>query len=141
MVQQIAKHISDNVSGLTLGTNLYAGFIPEDSPDDCVGVYNRTGQNANYYLPDLVTHPIQFYARSTDYFTAEGYLNSIFDLLTQNRGFAGLDLTGTPAPSETGKYFLSATHLSGPFHLSEDDKGRFSFSLNFIFRYDEQGVS
>ena len=48
MEQQVSEYISNNVAGLTLGTNLYAGFTPVDAPDDCVTVFNRVGARADY---------------------------------------------------------------------------------------------
>lgn len=118
IIDDIANHIVDQGVGLTLGTDLFKGFLP-DSPDDCVAIFDTGGIEPDRDIP-TGDPTFQIIVRSTDYETADTLINSIVDLLHQKRN----STIGT-----TYYYYIYLLGEKG--HIGRDAKNRDEFSVNF----------
>ena len=128
MLQPLAEHAASKLSWV-IGTNLFAGFRPEDAQDECVTLLERSGENPDFYLTDKIEAPIQCLVRSTDYHAGRGLCLFFRDLY---HGESGIDL---PVVTSGEAFTIqTAECLSGPLYLGQDERGRHEFSVNMLFR-------
>lgn len=117
MIQEFATYLADGL-GLEIGATLFAGHVPEEKPDLCSVLLERTPA---YSEPGRRNHRewhFQLYTRGPSYFTARAEAHRIFDWAI---GQAGIVLPSWFVVSVTG---------SAPGSIGPDPLGRPSFSGN-----------
>ena len=127
MIKQITTYIGTQ-AGLTIGTDLFAGFRPSNAPDECVTILETGGGKPDFYLPDSVEKMIQVLTRGKTYFSARDLADSVYEKL---HGKAGIAL---PVVDAKSFYVNTIDALQVPQFIGIDEKGRIEFSANFIFR-------
>jgi hypothetical protein len=132
MIKEITTYIEDNVAGLTIDTNLFAGFRPADAPDDCTTVQETGPGKSNFYLPDFVEKTVQVVTRGKTYFTTRDAALAVYVFL---HGKAGISL---PVVT-TGVLYHAGTieAIQVPQYIGQDENGLFEFSTNYIFRIQD----
>lgn len=128
MIKEIAKYI-DNQTVLTLGTTLFAGFMPADVDGANVTVI-ETGGVPNFDLLDQQAKTIQVLSRSSDYWTARTNALLVHNLL---HGMKGVSL---PVVSVAAYFVNTGEALSVPQSLGQDEKGRYVISTNYVLRIE-----
>ena len=121
IIDDVATYIATNITSLTKGTNLFKGFLP-DNTDDVVCVYNTGGAESSRDIP-TGDPTFQIFIRNKDYETGHTLVMRIYDLLHR---LVNEELVS----GET--YFYNIFALGRPAHLGRDKKGRDEFSVNFI---------
>ena len=134
MIYQIAKYISDNVSGLTLGTNLETGGL-RDSPQEAVFLLEPPSGTPDDELQDVRLEYLQVYSRSKSYKTARDNSIKVFDFLHTK---SGIEL----AAYHTGEPVLILNYAratSRPAHLGVNkSNGLNAFSTIFLLHVQEK---
>lgn len=129
MIKEIAKYIDNQIAALTLGTTLFAGFMPADVDGDSVTVI-ETGGTPNFDLPDQQAKTVQVLSRAQDYWDARTNALSVFNLL---HGMKGVSL---PVVNVAAYFVNTGEALSVPQSLGQDEKGRYVISTNYILRIE-----
>lgn len=129
MIKEVTNFIATKC-GLTRGTNLFCGHRPQDAPDDCHVALENAGGGLYFDLPDRVDKMIQVISRAATYFTARDSAWSIFSVL---HGTAGWTLAAV-APATQDYEAMTIEALADPQYIGQDEKGRYEFSCNYIFR-------
>jgi len=80
-IDDIANEIISNITGLTLGINIFKGFMPE-KPDNCVLLLDTGGAEPDQYLP-TGKPTFQILVRNKSYETGYELIQSIVNLLHQ----------------------------------------------------------
>ena len=131
MIKEITKFIADNTS-FTLGDTLQCGHRTPASPVQCNVVLESDPSGIYPDLPDRVDKMIQVISRAKTYMKARDDAWEIYKEL-----FPNLNASGLPSGART----ISASYeaqiiepLSDPQYIGKDDKGRYEFSTNYIFR-------
>lgn len=127
MLKQITQYVKNQTTGFTIGTNLFAGFIPSTIVGDAV-VIRETGGAPNFYLTDQVEKTIQVISRATDYWVAAANAKKVYDVL---HGISGVTL---PVIDALAYYLNTAEAITAPQNLDQDEKGLFNISTNYIIR-------
>jgi hypothetical protein len=130
MIKQIGQYV-ENSTEHTIGTDLFIGYKPETAPDDCVAVLETGGGKPDFYHSDYAEKLIQVMARGSTYFTARGIAVGIFDALHAKKGIT------LPSVDDKSYYVNVIEAIQVPQYLGQDEKGRFLFSTNFIFRIQD----
>lgn len=122
IIEQIATYLQDDLSLGTLGTDIFIGFMPDDSStaDAIIAVLDTGGTGLNSNIADLKFPTIQIMIRDVDYDTGKAVLDSV-------RGLHGL--FGNLVSGQD--YFLKLHALAEGGHLGRDAQGRDLFSINF----------
>lgn len=113
---------------------MQVGHRPLDAPDRC-SVVLETGGGATFFgLQDRIDKQIQILTRALTYFTARGDAWIIYDALITNfsYGSANWDLPIIIAGKKYTAMVIEAT--TDPTYIGQDEKLRFEFSTNFLFR-------
>lgn len=127
MLKEIVTYIKNNTTGFTVGTNLFAGFVPATILDNYV-VVRETGGAPNFYLTDKMEKAIQVLSKSTNYWTARDNAVKVYNCL---HGIAGITLPVV----ETAAYYIDTAQATvAPQELGQDEKGLFEISTNYIVR-------
>ncbi len=88
LLDEVGTYVSDNVSGLTLGTNLYLSMMP-DTPDICAALYSLTTDSPYFTMNGSTTQPvlenprIQLYVRHSSYATGEALIYTTWKQMTE----------------------------------------------------------
>ncbi len=138
MIKEISKFIADE-SGFVLGDTLQATHRTDDSPDRCSVVLESVGAGIYYDLPDKLDKMIQVISR------AETYIDAGDDALVIFNALCGSVVAGSGIPLGTREIlavapatqdYLAMTieALADPQYTGQDEKGRYEFSTNYIFR-------
>lgn len=117
MIQEFTTYMATGLE-LTVGETLFAGHIPENEPDLCTVILERTPA---YSEPGLRNHRewhFQLYTRGASYFAARNEAHRVFDWVI---GQAGIVLTS---------WFIVSVSGSAPGYIGPDPLGRHSFSGN-----------
>lgn len=118
IIDDIADYLVGQGLGLTLGTNFFKGYMPDDV-DNCVGIFDTGGIEPDRDIP-TGDPTFQILVRNSSYAAAHTLIHSISDLLHQKRN----ETLGT-----TYYYFI---YLMGePGSIGRDTKDRDEFSVNF----------
>lgn len=131
MIKEIATYVANNVSALTLESNLYAGFRPDDAADDCVAVLETGGGKVNSYFPDAGEKVIQILSRAKSYWDARSNIYLVHDLL-KSKAQVTLPVVGSVTYKAE---FIEAVDF--PQSLGQDERGLWEFSQNYVFRIRE----
>ena len=126
MIKEVTRHVA-NETGLVIGTNLFAGFFPQDAIDNCSAILDNGGLG-DYYLTDKLELAIQVLTRGEDYHVTKSQADSIYDVYN-----GGKRIT---LPNEGDGIWIvnSSTAIQSPQSIGQDDKNRFQFSANYILR-------
>ena len=137
MIKEISKFIADE-SGFILGDTIQVAHRTDDSPDQCSVVLESVGAGIHSDLPDKLDKMIQVISRAETYMDAEGDAKIIFKAL------CGSVVAGSGIPlgireilavaPATQDYEAVIEALAGPQYIGQDEKGRYEFSVNYIFR-------
>jgi hypothetical protein len=119
IINEIANEIAENIAGLTLGTNMFKGFMPE-KPDDCVLLLDTGGAEPDRELP-MGSPSFQILVRNKSYSAGDAIMKSIVDLLHQKMN----ETLGST-------YFYTIFLMGEAGYLGRDAKGRDEWSVNFI---------
>lgn len=127
MLKNITQYIKNNTTGFTIGTNLFAGFIPSTAQNDAV-VLRESGGLPDFYLTDKVEVAIQVLSRASDYWVARANAMKVFDCL---HGIAGVTL---PTVDSVTYYVNTAEAITAPQNMDQDAKGFWNISTNYLIR-------
>lgn len=119
MLKQLTSWLATQLS-LTVGTSIFAGFIPAQKADTALALMERSPGMRETDGTEIDRRPVQVYARARDYHTARELAASAINAMV-NRG---IDLTDDwRVHSATG----------GPAgYIGLDAEGRHSFSGNVL---------
>lgn len=134
MIQEITKFIEDQ-AGLTRDTDLFAGHRPQGTQDNCDVVMDSGGGTVFFDLPERADPVIQVLSRGNTYLTARKRAYAIYDAIFRNyedTGSAGWTLPIVTVGEEYEAMVIDP--LAPPQYIGQDEKLRFSFSTNYIFR-------
>lgn len=128
MIQEIAKFIESRTS-FVVGTTLRVGRRIQGAPDRCQVVLESAGGATYFDLPDRGDVLIQVISRAKSQMNAR---DDAWEVYKAIHGTAGWDL---PVIS-SGVFYVAMTieAVATPQYIGQDDKRRFEFSTNYIFR-------
>jgi len=129
MIKEIAKFIESKTS-FVIGTNLFVGHRTQNAPDQCQVVLESGGASLYFDLPDRADKMIQVISRAETYFTARADAWTIFNVL---HGTAGWTLSAV-APAVQDYEAQTIEAVADPQYIGQDEKLRYEFSTNYIWR-------
>ena len=137
MIKEIAHFIASKTS-FVIGTTLQVAHRTQDAPDRCNVVLESAGGAVHPDLPDRVDKNIQVISRANTYMDARDDANEIFKALhgTLEGSVLPFGATTMPAvaPATQDYEAMTITPLADPQYIGQDEKKRFEFSTNYIFR-------
>jgi len=140
MIEEITTFIRDKAAllpapvALLIGTDLFMGHRPQDCNDNCDVVLETTGGEIFFDLPERADPVIQVLSRGDTYFTARIRAHVIFDAIFRMHTFGSAGWT-LPVIIAGVKYeAMAIVPLSPPQHIGQDEKLRYEFSTNYIFK-------
>jgi len=119
---------------LTIGTDLFMGHRSQAVADNCDVILESAGGSVFPELPERVDPMIQVLSRGDTYFTARIRAHVIYDAIfrTHIYGSAGWIL---PVVIAGVRYEVMVIDpLSPPQYIGQDEKLRYEFSTNYIFK-------
>jgi len=133
MIKEIAAFIASKTS-FVIGDTLQVGHRTQDAPDRCNVVLESAGGGLYFDLPDRVDKMIQVISRANTYLRARDDAWEIFDAL---HGTAGWTLSAV-APAVQNYEAMTIEAVADPQYIGQDEKRRFEFSTNYIFRNQDK---
>ena len=136
MIKEIALFVATK-SGLALGTRLQCAHRTPASPDRCSVVLESGGGSTFASLPDRINKMIQVISRGKTYMNAHDDAWTIFNALHGTLAGSVLPLGSRTMPAiapATQNYEVIIDPVTDPQYIGPDDKGRYEFSCNYIFR-------
>lgn len=118
IIDEIATFLLTQNLGLTLGTNFFKGYLPDET-DNAVVIYDTGGAEPDRDIP-TGDPTFQILVRNTDYETGHALVKAISDILHQKRNFT-LEST----------YYYYIYLMGEPGSIGRDAKNRDEFSVNF----------
>lgn len=138
MFREICQFIEDRTGFTRASGTLQPGHRTQDAPDQCILVAEPAGGEPNFYCPDMANCNIQVVSRAKTYFEARDDAWAVYQALTNYGGYpsSGWNL---PRIDGTGEDYLAMTieAIAIPAYIGQDEKYRYEFSVNFIFRMEE----
>jgi len=134
MIKPICQFIA-NKAGLTVGTNIFSGHRPQDAPDICDVVLESAGGMVYFDLPERADPVIQVLSRALTYMTARARAWAIYDAIFrdyEDTGSAGWTLPVITPGEEYEAMIIEP--LAPPQYIGVDEKLRYEFSVNYIFK-------
>lgn len=131
MIKEIGTFIAAR-AGLAVGTTMQIAHRTPSSPDQCSVVLESGGGGLHFDLSDRVDKMIQVISRAKTYMTARDDAWTIFNALHGEAGWK-TGLTAI-APATQNYEAMTIEALSDPQYIGQDDKDRYEFSTNYIFR-------
>jgi len=131
MIKEIGTFIAAR-AGFAVGTTMQIGHRTDSSPDRCGVALESAGGGLHFDLPDRVDKMIQVISRATTYMDARDDAWTIFNALHGEAGWK-TDLTAI-APATQNYEAMTIEALTDPQYIGQDDKDRYEFSTNYIFR-------
>lgn len=138
MIIEIAEFIAVE-SGFVRGTTIQVAHRTPDSPDRCSVVLESVGGPVHYDLPDRIDMMIQVISRAVTYMDARADSYEIYKSLfpdlsvARNVPIGSMPITAV-APRVQNYIAMSITPLAAPQYIGQDEKKRYEFSCNYIFR-------
>jgi len=132
ILKGVAQYLENAASGiLTIGTNLFVGFFPDDAPNTCSALLLRGGP-PDYMVQTRWVLMIQVLTRAVDFYAAEASAELIYNTLFIK---GGMDLPQIV----TGEnyYVLACLPVARPQHVGKDEKNRHQFSTSFKMEIKE----
>jgi len=132
MIKEISKFIAGKTS-FAIGSTLQVGHRTQKAPDRCNVVIESAGGGLHFDLSDRVDKMIQIISRAKTYFDARDDAWEIFNVL---HGTAGWTLSAvSPATQNYEAMVIEA--VADPQSIGVDEKGRFEFSCNYLWRIQD----
>jgi hypothetical protein len=125
MIKEISQFIASKTS-FVIGDTLQVGHRLQNAPDRCQTVLETGGGHPYFDLPDRIDKAIQIMSRAKTYFNARDDAWEVFNAI---HGTAGWQLTGS-------KEIMTIEALADPQYIGQDEKGRYEFSTNYIFKWE-----
>ena len=129
MIKEITAFIASKTS-FAVGSTIIAGHRTQDDADRCNVVIESAGGEVYFDLPDRVDKLIQIISRAETYMDALADAEEIYFAI---HGTAGWTMTAV-APAVQDYEAQTIEGLAPPQYIGQDDKKRFRFSTNYIFR-------
>lgn len=131
MIKEVTDFIAGK-AGLIRDTDIFAGHRLSDTIDACDVVIETVGGAIFFDLPERADAVFQVISRAKTYFTARARAYVIYDAIFRNYvyGSAGWILPVVDAAYEA----MVIVPLAIPQYGGLDDKKRFEFSCNYIFK-------
>lgn len=141
MIKELARYIAASLNtGLSEttwrpGSKVFAGYMPQDSPDEAVAVL-ESGGTESYEVPNLMELQLQILTRADTYERASDIAFAAHRAI-HGKSNAGRKLALIDNP---GHYLRieSAVATDIPAPIGKDGKGRYEFSANYILRTEEE---
>jgi hypothetical protein len=129
VVYEIGKYLSDNVSDLTLGTNLFLGDLP-DQPDVSAAVFETTSVAPTMTfggtgIPQMERPNVMVWVRHTSYSSGRAIAEKVWQKLSQ---IANESLTNEDAGTTL---YQRVDPLGSPALMHRDEQRRVVFTINF----------
>lgn len=131
MIKEVTDFIADKAS-LTRDTNLFAGHRPQDCADACDVVLETAGGSVYFDLPKRADQVFQVLSRAKTYFTARARAYAIYDAIYRNWTSGSANWT-LPVVDDAYEAMIIEP-LATPQYIGQDEKKRFEFSTNYIFK-------
>jgi len=119
---------------LVLGDTLHRGFMPQDVPNLCTAIMERTPGRTNPYLDHRTEKYYQLLTRGPSYTAAETEARKIYAVVINLRA---IDLTPYVNTGED-IYTILITEGNEPAYIGQDPKSRFVFSANLTLRVKKE---
>ena len=121
-------------AGLTRDTDLFAGHRPQNIADDCDVVLESAGGSVFPELPERADVVFQVLSRAVTYMTARARAWTIYNAIYRDwtYGSAGWILPIVIVGEEYEAMVIEP--LASPQYIGQDEKGRYEFSTNYIFK-------
>ena len=125
LLDEVGTYIGTNVSGLTLGTNLFLGMMP-DTPAICAAIYNTTSDAPYFTMNGSTTEPslenprVMLYLRHSSYSTGEALMYTTWKKMTE-----------VSDDTLSSVNYLRLQALGSPEFLERDEIFNVIFSANF----------
>ena len=133
MIQEVAKFIA-NKAGLTIGTDLFEGHRPQGTIDACDVLMETAGGSIFPDLPERADITFQVLSRAKDYVAARTRAYVIYDAIYRNWTYGAANFT-LPIVTVGEEYeAMIIEPLAPPQYIGQDEKSRFEFSVNYIFK-------
>ena len=131
MIKEVTDFIATK-AGLTRDTDIFAGHRLSDTIDACDVVIEVAGGDVFFDLPERADVVFQVISRASTYFTARTRAYVIYDAIFRDHvyGSAGWTLPIVDAAYEA----MIIEPLAIPQYKGLDDKKRFEFSTNYVFK-------
>jgi hypothetical protein len=128
-VYEVGTYLGTNVSGLTLGTNLFLGDMPED-PDICATVYESTSAGpimtgGGTGVPQMEQPNVMLHVRHTSYATGRSLMETCWQTLSK------IENENLTNESAANVLYLRVQPLGSPVLLARDEQRRTLFTVNF----------
>ena len=134
MFREICTLVEARTS-FVIGTTLQVGHRLQEAPDRCVTLSESAGGATVPDLPDRADFNVQAISRATTYFQARA---DAWEVYTALHGTAGWNMPRLdPLPGDEDYWAIVIDAIAIPQYIGQDEKGRFEFSVNFIFRVQE----
>lgn len=133
MIKEVATFIKDHTA-LVIGDTLQVGHRPQDAPDVCDTLLESSGGSVIFDLPERADPVFQVLSRAKTYFTARARAWAIYDAIFRDwtLGSAGWTLPIITVGEEYEAMVIEP--LATPQYIGQDEKLRYEFSTNYIFR-------
>ena len=129
MIKEITTFIASKTS-FAVGTTLLAGHRTIDAPDRCNVIIESGGGELFFNLPDRVDKVIQITSRANTYMEALADAEEIYYAIHGTAGW-----TMSAVASATQDYEAQTIEaLAPPQYKGQDERRRYEFSTNYIFR-------
>ena len=137
MIYSVQQWIENLALGFTIGTNLFVGGFPDlradgtKTPNRAVTLIDQSGSAVYFDIPDRADFMVQVLARGDQKRDPKTDSETIFKRI---HGIAQINLP--PEDALSGGLYVAMTieANAGPRDIGQDEKGRFQYSTNYIFR-------
>ena len=133
MIREISKFIADR-SGFTVGDTLQVAHRPPSAPHRCSVVLESVGGGLYADLRDRIDKMIQVISRAKTYMDARDEARTIFNKLHHDDDSHGSWLIDHVDPATQDYRAMTIDALADPQYIGQDNKRRYEFSTNYIFR-------
>jgi len=120
LVEDVADYIASEIATWVVDTNLFMSDESPDSPDKCTVV--RASPGGRDHESSLEERAIQVLVKNTAPVTCEEDAEEIYDILANKPGFSGI----------SDIFYCEA--LNPPYPVTQDNRGRWVFTFNLLFR-------
>jgi hypothetical protein len=132
MLREIANLVCTR-AGFTLGTTAEFGHRKQESADRCILIAFNGGGATYFDLPDRIDQMVQILARAPKYMDAYDDSMAVFNAIH------GLEVITLPVLVSGEVYEVQVIEaVNAPQYIGQDEKGRFMWSTNYIFRIHDK---
>jgi len=155
MIKEITQFIVDRGTlaptpfVFTIGANLFAGHRPQGCANACDLVLETAGGEAFFEVPNRADPVIQILSRAETYYLARKRAYVIYDTIFRTHtapavapayavghtySSAGWRIPLLPPAAAKTYEIMVIVPLSPPQYIGQDEKHRFEFSTNYVFK-------